>query len=289
MSNGALGRVAPNELVRERIALHWAVQPLAAAADAVLGTWPDHGQNTFAWSDAREALVGHDLGDGLRLALEPDALQVLLLDAGERVVWERTLIDATLDEALASIVEALREHGIDASGATLDAVRAVDRDRTNDDLPDHPVRAGGTFAPGDDAARAQIGSWFAAARRALLDVTGGEEHASEPRVWPHHFDLGQLVLLDPERGAERGRTIGLGLSPGDAYLAEPYLYVNPYPRPVGVELPDVDGGRWETHAFLGAVLPASEALASDGGAELAMVRFVSSAYSLCGALLREQV
>jgi len=283
LTDDALGRVAPSELVRERIVLHWAVQPLAAAADALLGTWSDHGQNTFAWSDAREALVGHDLGDGLRLALEPDALQVLLLDAGERVVWERALVDATLDEALASIVEALAEQGLDASGATLDGVRA------NGEYPDHPVRDGGTFAPGDDAARAELGRWYAAARRALVDVTGGESHASEPRVWPHHFDLGQLVLLDPELGAERGRSIGLGLSPGDAYLAEPYLYVNPYPRPDGVELPGVDGGRWETHAFLGAVLPASEALASDGGAELAMVRFVSSAYSLCGALLREQV
>ena len=73
MNDDALGRVAPSELARERSVLHWAVQPLAAAADALLGTWADHGQNTFAWSDAREVLVGHDLGGGRRLALELDA------------------------------------------------------------------------------------------------------------------------------------------------------------------------------------------------------------------------
>jgi hypothetical protein len=276
-----LGRVDPSTLANERATLHWAVQPIAAVADALLGAWDDHGQSNLGWDEGREALVSHDLGDGWRLALEPDALQLLLFGSDERVVWERTLVDATLDEVMASTIEALREVGLDASGATFD--------REASELPDHPVRDGGTFAPGDASARAEIAAWFAAARQALLDVTGGEAHTSEPRVWPHHFDLGQLVLLDPKLGSQRGRSIGLGLSPGDAYLAEPYAYVNPYPRPEGVELPDMDGGRWETSAFFGAVLPASEALESEGGAPFALVRFVSSAYSLCRALLREQV
>lgn len=276
-----MGRVDPSALVNERATLHWAVQPIAAVADALLPTWADHGQSNLGWDEAREALVSHDLGGGWRLALEPDALQLILFGDDERVVWERTLVDATLGEALASVIEALAERGLDASAAAIDVV--------DTELPNHPVRNGGTFAPGDAAARAELAAWFAAARLALLDVTGGEANVSEPRVWPHHFDLGQLVLLDPELGSERGRSIGLGLSLGDAFLAEPYVYVNPYPRPAGVEPPDVDGGRWETSAFFGAVLPASEALESDGGAPLAMVRFVSSAYSLCRALLREQV
>ena len=41
--------------------------------------------------------------------------------------------------------------------------------------------------------------------------------------------------------------IGVGLSPGDTYYAEPYWYVSPYPYPGLEDLPVLDGsGFWHT-------------------------------------------
>ncbi len=55
-------------------------------------------------------------------------------------------------------------------------------------------------------------------------------------------------------------TIGVGLSPGDGVIEEPYWYVNfwPHPARLPASLPPLPGGRWHTEGFVAAVLPASE-------------------------------
>ena len=68
------------------------------------------------------------------------------------------------------------------------------------------------------------------------------------RIWPHHFDLGAILP----------GTIGVGLSPGDAYYAEPYFYVTP-PSPIDRGPAIAGGGFWRTDGWTGAVLLASAA------------------------------
>jgi hypothetical protein len=81
------------------------------------------------------------------------------------------------------------------------------------------------------------------------------------RCWPHHFDIAILVGLE-EGHAESARSIGIGVSPGDEYYAEPYAYVSPYPRPDVSGLPALPpGGRWHTRDFFAAVATASDILA----------------------------
>ncbi|WP_433337166.1 hypothetical protein [Spirillospora sp. CA-294931] len=46
---------------------------------------------------------------------------------------------------------------------------------------------------------------------------------SEPVLWPEHFDV--AIVLDE---------VNYGVSPGDAYLSEPYAYVGPYRPRLGV-------------------------------------------------------
>ena len=73
------------------------------------------------------------------------------------------------------------------------------------------------------------------------------------RCWPQHFDIAFLVALE-EGPPESARSIGIGVSPGDGYYAQPYLYVSPYPRPDTENLPALpQGGRWHTKDFFGAV------------------------------------
>ena len=58
---------------------------------------------------------------------------------------------------------------------------------------------------------------------------------------------------------EPGKTVGVGLEPGDAYYDEPYFYVTASPRPpaAAATAPLAGDGSWHTHEWVGAVLPGS--------------------------------
>jgi hypothetical protein len=70
----------------------------------------------------------------------------------------------------------------------------------------------------DDAAVAAIASWFATGDAALRTAFDGVQ----PILWPEHFDLG--VTVDE---------VTFGVSPGDAWVPEPYAYVAPFQRRAG--------------------------------------------------------
>jgi hypothetical protein len=78
----------------------------------------------------------------------------------------------------------------EGSGVGLDEPLTVD--------PDGAAVLAAAFAAGDTALRA-----FAP--------------AEEPVLWPEHFDIGSTV-----------DEVNYGVSPGDGYLAEPYMYVGPW-------------------------------------------------------------
>ena len=53
------------------------------------------------------------------------------------------------------------------------------------------------------------------------------------------------------------RTVGVGLSPGDEFVAEPYWYVNHGPETERAELPPLAAGEWFREGWTGAVLRGS--------------------------------
>jgi hypothetical protein len=113
--------------------------------------------------------------------------------------------------------------------------------------------------PAQEAASlATLSVWFAAGAE-LLEELREETRRHNPgpvRCWPHHFDIAMLLELDKKH------SIGIGLSPGDEYYAQPYFYLSPVPKPDTGNLPALPpGGRWHTKDFFGAVAPANEILA----------------------------
>ena len=91
---------------------------------------------------------------------------------------------------------------------------------------------------------------------ALAARTNG---ASEVRCWPHHFDLGTLVVIASNPDGSLAESIGIGLSPGDESYAEPYWYVSPWPYPETAALPALEsGGHWHTAGYTSAILTGSE-------------------------------
>ena len=103
----------------------------------------------------------------------------------------------------------------------------------------------------DPASARALGDWFAFATAVLDEVAGGAGEPSAVQVWPEHFD----AACDVAWGPGDGERANLGGSPGDAFHAEPYLYVGPW----GPERPG-DASYW--NAPFGAILPHARLRAS---------------------------
>lgn len=140
------------------------------------------------------------------------------------------------------------------AGATLaDLARLVGADL------DRPFSAGGDTPPlGDrDAplrlrpeAVGAVTDWYALGAAALDAVLVTVEPQAMPSIvqlWPEHFDL----ACDVAYGRAEGRRVNLGASPGDAGIAEPYLYVGPWDGP-----PEGAAAFW--NASFGATLRRSQ-------------------------------
>ncbi|HEX2384282.1 MAG TPA: hypothetical protein VHI95_16680 [Acidimicrobiales bacterium] len=89
-----------------------------------------------------------------------------------------------------------------------------------------------------------VGKWYRIGQSVLDQLSGrlGERAAkiSEAQLWPEHFDLAVTVE------SARAKKVNVGVSPGDSFVDEPYVYVGPQ------DLDGLDGGYW--NAPFGAFL-----------------------------------
>jgi hypothetical protein len=288
-----LGTVAPALLADARLQLHWAAQAAAAPGKQLLPHQADYGEQSFRWMRGPRALA-QGLIEGarpFRSALRPAAPALVLLDGEGAAIEKLPLPGRTLEEVYGWL-----EGGIERLlGRPLE--RPLERPG---ELPAHPVGSGRPFgAPGalgeDDPAFAEVGRWFAFADQLLGELAARQPGASPVRCWPHHFDIATSIPLDPpgsREDPESARSIGVGLSPGDAGRAAPYLYVTPWPYPRDAELPAVDGGGvWHREGWMGAVLEGPALLdgvregRGRGDARAQAERFLDSAVAACRRLL----
>jgi len=239
-----LGSVAPTELVEARLQAHWAAQTLSASANSVIPAQAGDTHTNLGWDRETRAFVTHPFPDGSLAAL--------------------TLHDLTLHWSPESEPGSALELDGRTLKEALDWIPGAPFALRDYDMPDHPVGTGQRFGGGDPERLAELARWYGTADDVLTEVAASHENSSTARTWPHHFDIGLLISLEPEVDPEHAKSIGVGLSPGDGFLAQPYYYVNPYPRPAADAPPSLpSGGYWEQQAFLGAVLTGTALL--DGG------------------------
>jgi hypothetical protein len=151
---------------------------------------------------------------------------------------------------------AARTTALDLAAATLeDAAELADVDLSAPFDAGHDTPSMGD--PGSvldvDAASADaLAAWFRFGWAVLDETVAGLGPAAESSVvqlWPEHFDAGINVAA-----GSAGR-VNLGVSPGDAYSEQPYLYVGPWG-------PDRPGDPSYWNAPFGATLAYDRLLAS---------------------------
>ena len=100
--------------------------------------------------------------------------------------------------------------------------------------------------PIDPSAAAGLGDWYGFSASVLeqfrAELNNAGRACSRLQIWPEHFDMGCNI-----------EGVNFGCSPGDGYLAEPYVYAGPWNTE---GLPE--GDFW--NAPFGAVLPYKELL-----------------------------
>ncbi len=260
-----------------RVEVHHALQPAAAVGAALIAPETDLSHTSFSWSATLGALVGQRTPDGLRAGLALADLRLILVDDEARVRRELDLVGRTRDEAYRWLASALRE----LHGAPLARAPQV----PSHELPAHPTAEGAAFA--DRAHYPALARWYANADRALRRIAARQAGASPVRCWPHHFDIATLIALDDADDREVARSIGVGMTPGDAGTPEPYWYVTPWPYPASPTLPPLAaGGSWATDGWLGALLPASAMTMDDAAGQRRQVDgFLEAGVAACRALL----
>ncbi len=258
---GALGEVSPRELADTRSLLHQAVQLVAAVGRCLVTPVADDGHTSLEWLSAETCLAGQPVPGPRpwRAALQiAEPALVVLVDG--TAMAAHPLSGLTRQEAFAWLSHVAEERGAAPGRLTLDAPYAI---------PRHPFGGGAPFSA-DRPTLQEIALWFANADSLLRETASAWPGAAPVRVWPHHFDVGSVLPLSAaraENGGENAPSIGVGLSPGDEAIAEPYLYVTPWPPPRPEEpLPALPrGGRWHREGWAGALLTATDIVSAGGG------------------------
>jgi hypothetical protein len=132
----------------------------------------------------------------------------------------------------------------------------------------------------------ELARWFGGAADVLEEFAArlAGPRASPVTCWPHHFDIATLVSLEEGHPAN-ARSIGVGVSPGDEYYAQPYVYISPWPRFDGSKLPDAPPpGHWHTEGFFGAVATGDDILAMKDRAR-GLLAFINAAFDIGRARL----
>jgi hypothetical protein len=230
---------APGSLVAAREVAHCAVQWATRAARANLAPAGDDSHSALVWDAGLGALLSPPMAKRVRVGVHVAALELFVAHDGK----------AELHPLQGSTPRAV-DDWLDLKLNTL-GLKGVSSVRLPYEVPPRALEY--------VAGLAALARWFAAAEEVLEEVRA--RHAAlrpgPVRCWPHHFDI---ALLVPLRGPER--SIGIGVSPGDGYYAQPYAYLSPYPAPKDPALPELPpGGRWHTKDFFGAVATAEVLLA----------------------------
>jgi hypothetical protein len=239
-------------LGRARLMAHHALQWLARFARAYVPPKPDDSHTSLLWDSGLDGFVSRTLADGSRLSLRLPDLS-LGWHAGRNTAPGFSLaLDRRRDgEALLWLGEIVAAHGLDGQALETEAPY---------EIPDHAVAHGAAYdVRGAAAGLAELARWFGNGNgvlgRAHRALVAHKLAAGPVSAWPHHFDLATLAAV-PRSGGEDG-SVGVGLSPGDEYYAEPYFYVSVYPEPAQAALPKLASvGHWHTHDFTAAIAPA---------------------------------
>jgi hypothetical protein len=259
-----------------RLQLHYAAQFGAAAGISFLAHRPDESHTNLEWVASLAGLFSRVIPTGrpFRIGARPSKFALLIVTEDNQPIAEYKLHGRTITDATEWIRSQIKSLGADPTRYTL---------RRDYEIPAHQVAIGESFDASAPTLFEELSKWFSNAAALFGSLVRKTLGASEVRCWPQHFDLATLIKVAP------GRTIGMGLEPGDDFYDEPYFYLNMSPQPAASRAqsrPLWGDGTWHTNEWVGPVLPGSR-FGAASAQERQVREFLDSATAACRALVTQ--
>jgi len=237
-----LKHIKSDRLFEARAQLHQAVQLLTASGISFVTTRPDDSHTAITWNPDLNNMFSQRFGkeNAFQLALDPVELSLRIIH-GDVTLMQIALNGVTLRQAAFDLQFFLEDQGLPPDVFTM---------KRHFKLPDYPDRWEIPFDTSDTLAFQTLSSSYSNAFHLIQGIAQADVRASAVLTWPHHFDMATLINLG------EGKSIGVGLSPGDESYTAPYYYVNVWPYPSEAQVLDfpLTNGMWHTEGWIGMVL-----------------------------------
>ena len=265
--------ISADSIFHAREQTHQAVQLVASVGRAFLPSSREDDQASLVWLSDIESLAGHWVGtkEKYRAALLLQDLSYLIIDRDSKIIATYDLPGKNQDEAFNWFKRIFSGLGFNNGLLSLQLPYA---------MPIYPTSKGERFKISRPLAFKTLSDLFNNAHLVLQQIRTQYQNTSGLSCWPHHFDMAFLISLDKDQ--EVDRSIGMGFSPGDQVIPEPYFYVNcwPYPELAGQELPEIStGGKWNLDGWIGTTLRYSDLLQAPDQQHQVVLNFFTASYS----------
>lgn len=235
-----------------RKVLHQAVQIVGAVPRHVLPHDPTDTSSSLIWNEKMKGLqsisISTEKGVDLHVGLSFDDFSLYILKV-DKIIDSFQMDGRSTHAGLAWIKSTLNGLGVDSEKISLDLPYEVESYDYSQSLTS------------DSAALNEFSRLYSNTYGLLSTIAERWGKAYDIRCWPHHFDLATLIPVETDKEGEILKSIGVGLSPGDEGINEPYLYVNVWPNVEGLEKHQLPAGHWNKEGWSGAVLTYSQLLA----------------------------
>ena len=211
--------VALQPLEDARKALHQAVQLVGAVPRRLLPVDPTDVTASLPWNSERKAFQSISVpedGD-VQVGLNIADFELFVVKGSQKEAG-LSLVGKSVLEALDWLKTSLGNLGLDSGALNLELPYAID---TYDYSLPLQAKA---------EALEEYALLYDHIYQELVRIKETSPKTYDIRCWPHHFDLATLIPLATNDKGEVTQSTGIGLSPGDEGIPEPYVYVNIWPN-----------------------------------------------------------
>lgn len=243
------GRLLKNSIE----SLHQVAQFLAMVSNSYLPRQPDDTQNSFKWNPETNYLEGEWLKHGnIRMLLDVVNFELVI---DKYLSYEIIALDGwSKEQIIGNIQNALKQYKLNAVH-----LKPISQFK----LPYNEALVTHYSKPSGDELK-EWARWLNNTYLILEEIKSKIDSVSDIRVWPHHFDMGCYIPIEHDLSGNLTKTVGIGLAIPDAYVPEPYYYINHWSTS-SIQYtdtpPKMRHGYWHRKDWNGLVLPSSVVLA----------------------------
>ena len=236
--------------------LHHATQLVGMFSNSFLPKQLDDSQSNLGWSSEKNSIVSHVVSDTIAF-LDIKNWEWKLVNDKTNKQFQTEIAGKTKSEAFQWFKSNLHKLGFDQDNFEY---------FKHFSLPYHEIDNGVSFVNLSSTIRNTLTKMQTNASIALHECIEslGLGTLSPVRIWPHHFDMASLIIIETDVDHNPTKTIGIGWAMPDDEIDEPYFYTNHWIKKEERNydnLPSLNScGKWHTSSWVGITIKYSDIL-----------------------------